>query len=49
MPIIFLFYLFSLIMATAAEQPCYTLINIPNDSEMPNEVQLRQDLGKEND
>ena len=33
-------------MATSAEQPCYTLINIPTDSDMPNEMQLRQDLGK---
>jgi len=31
-------------MATL-EQPCYTLINIPTDSEPPNEMQLKQDLG----
>lgn len=30
-------------MATL-EQPCYTLINIPTDSEPPNEMQLKQDL-----
>lgn len=32
-------------MTTAAEQACYTLINIPQDAEPPNEMQLRQDLG----
>lgn len=26
------------------EQPCYTLINLPSDSEPPNEMQLKQDL-----
>ncbi|XP_022295702.2 coatomer subunit beta-like [Crassostrea virginica] len=33
-------------MATLAEQPCYTLINIPSDAEPPTELQLRQDLEK---
>lgn len=33
-------------MATLAEQPCYTLINIPSDAEPPTELQLRQDLGQ---
>lgn len=31
---------------TSAEQPCYTLINIPSDSEPPNEMQLKNDLEK---
>ncbi|KAG8229001.1 hypothetical protein J437_LFUL009164 [Ladona fulva] len=31
---------------TAVEQPCYTLINLPSDSEPPNELQLKQDLEK---
>ena len=29
-----------------AEQPCYTLINVPTDAEPPTEIQLKQDLGK---
>ncbi|KAL3881649.1 hypothetical protein ACJMK2_028061 [Sinanodonta woodiana] len=29
-----------------ADQPCYTLINIPSDAEPPTEIQLRQDLEK---
>uniref|UniRef100_A0A1B6E910 Clathrin/coatomer adaptor adaptin-like N-terminal domain-containing protein n=1 Tax=Clastoptera arizonana TaxID=38151 RepID=A0A1B6E910_9HEMI len=29
-----------------AEQPCYTLINFPSDSDTPNEMQLRADLEK---
>ena len=29
---------------TAAEQACYTLLNVSDDSETPNEMQLRQDL-----
>ncbi|XP_048767337.2 coatomer subunit beta-like [Ostrea edulis] len=33
-------------MSTMAEQPCYTLINIPSDAEPPSEMQLRQDLEK---
>jgi hypothetical protein len=33
-------------MSTMAEQPCYTLINIPSDAEPPTEMQLRQDLGQ---
>lgn len=33
-------------MATLAEQPCYTLINISSDAEPPTEMQLRTDLGK---
>lgn len=28
------------------EQPCYTLINFPTDSEPYNEMQLKLDLGK---
>jgi len=31
---------------SVGEQPCYTLINLPTDSESPNEMQLKQDLGK---
>ncbi|XP_071452661.1 coatomer subunit beta [Hetaerina americana] len=31
---------------TAVEQPCYTLINLPTDSEPPNELQLKIDLEK---
>ena len=31
---------------TSAEQACYTLINVPTDSEPPNEMQLKTDLGK---
>ncbi|CAH0553104.1 unnamed protein product [Brassicogethes aeneus] len=31
---------------TAVEQPCYTLINLPTDSEPYNEMQLKQDLEK---
>lgn len=27
------------------EQPCYTLINLPSDSDPPNEMQLKMDLG----
>ena len=33
-------------MSTVIEQPCYTLINIPSDSEPLNELQLKQDLEK---
>ncbi|XP_066265354.1 coatomer subunit beta-like [Branchiostoma lanceolatum] len=33
-------------MTTAAEQPCYTLINIPSDAEPPTELQLKTDLEK---
>ncbi|XP_078053455.1 coatomer subunit beta [Augochlora pura] len=33
-------------MSTIAEQPCYTLINIPTDTEPLNELQLKQDLEK---
>ena len=29
-----------------AELPCYTLINNPSETEIPNEQQLRSDLGK---
>lgn len=32
-------------MATV-EQPCYTIINVPTDSEPYNELQLKMDLGK---
>ncbi len=31
---------------SAAEQACYTLINSPTESEPPNEMQLKQDLGE---
>lgn len=31
---------------TGVEQPCYTLINFPTDSEPYNEMQLKHDLGK---
>ena len=31
----------------SVEQPCYTLINLPTDSDTPNEIQLKMDLGKE--
>ncbi|XP_022920365.1 coatomer subunit beta [Onthophagus taurus] len=31
---------------TAVEQPCYTLINVPTDTEPYNEMQLKQDLEK---
>lgn len=30
---------------TAAENVCYTLINVTNDSEPPSEVSLKADLG----
>ena len=30
----------------AVEQPCYTLINNPTETEIPNEQQLRHDLGE---
>lgn len=30
---------------SSIEQPCYTLINISSDYEMPNEMQLKADLG----
>ncbi|KOX71096.1 Coatomer subunit beta [Melipona quadrifasciata] len=33
-------------MGTVAEQPCYTLINVPTDTEPLNELQLKQDLEK---
>ena len=32
-------------MSTLAEQPCYTLINIPSDAEPPTEMGLKSDLG----
>ncbi len=28
------------------EQPCYTLINLPQDAEQPSEMKLREDLEK---
>lgn len=31
---------------SVVEQPCYTLINLPTDSEPYNEIQLKMDLGK---
>lgn len=31
---------------TAAENVCYTLINVTSDSEPPSEVSLKTDLGK---
>lgn len=30
---------------TTVEQPCYTIINLPTDSEPYNEMQLKMDLG----
>lgn len=33
-------------MSAVAEQPCYTLINIPTDAEPLSELQLKQDLEK---
>ncbi|XP_055890054.1 coatomer subunit beta-like isoform X1 [Biomphalaria glabrata] len=33
-------------MTSIAEQPCYTLINVPMDAEPPSEMQLKQDLEK---
>ncbi|XP_043266629.1 coatomer subunit beta [Venturia canescens] len=33
-------------MSSIAEQPCYTLINIPMDTEPLNELQMKQDLEK---
>ncbi|XP_063978912.1 coatomer subunit beta [Diachasmimorpha longicaudata] len=33
-------------MSSIAEQPCYTLMNIPADSEPINELQMKQDLEK---
>jgi hypothetical protein len=30
----------------SVEQPCYTLINLPSDVEPANEMQLKQDLGR---
>ncbi|KAG7187989.1 hypothetical protein KM043_013945 [Ampulex compressa] len=33
-------------MSTVAEQPCYTLINVPMDAEPLNELQLKHDLEK---
>lgn len=35
-------------MGAITEQPCYTLINIPTDTEPLNELQLKQDLEKGN-
>ncbi|KAL6265606.1 coatomer subunit beta [Pogonomyrmex barbatus] len=35
-------------MSTITEQPCYTLINIPTDTEPLNELQLKHDLEKGN-
>ena len=34
---------------TTAEQPCYTLINIPSDVDPPSEQKLAEDLGKHRD
>ena len=28
-------------MMTSGEQPCYSLINVPNDVEFPSEAQLK--------
>ncbi len=28
------------------EQPCYTLVNLPQDAELPTEMKLREDLEK---
>lgn len=30
------------------EQPCYTIINFRSDTDTPNEMQLKSDLGKFN-
>lgn len=37
-------------MSTTTEQPCYTLVNVPMDTEplQPNELQLKLDLEKGN-
>lgn len=32
--------------AIMIEQPCYTLINLPQDVEQPTEMKLREDLEK---
>ncbi len=32
--------------APLVEQPCYTLINLPQDVEQPSEMKLREDLEK---
>jgi hypothetical protein len=32
--------------AILIEQPCYTLINLPQDVEQPSEMKLREDLEK---
>ncbi|CAF0969017.1 unnamed protein product [Brachionus calyciflorus] len=32
--------------STSIEQPCYTLINLPQDAEQPTEMKLREDLEK---
>lgn len=29
-------------MLTSGEQPCYSLINVPNDIEFPSESQLKE-------
>lgn len=46
---IYSFVLFLVTFAGATmgtqEQPCYTLIQGPSDTEQPSEMQLRQDLG----
>ena len=41
---VFLFILSGAAMGTQ-EQPCYTLIQSPTDTEQPSEMQLKQDLG----
>lgn len=30
------------------EQPCYTILNVPSDLDVPNEMQLKADLGETN-
>ena len=34
---------------TSSELPCYTLLHMPSDMEVPSEANLKQDLEKGND
>lgn len=36
----------SITSSIMVEQPCYTLINIPQDVEQPTEMKLKEDLEK---
>lgn len=38
--------LYRLVIMSSVEQPCYTLINFRSDTDTPNEMQLKADLGK---